>query len=225
MNRAQRRYLDANARRAGARGRIRTRLTTWARNDALWFKANRDRSHRVRPRLANEWFAELSDAPGLDLVVIRQIEPGARIRIPFTLPLSPCREWLREAATTEAGAHTLFDLTQQGEREVFVIDYATLLADWDLVFEIMRGRDVQPPFDVTPIFLPGYLGDTCPLFVITRETGGLVNVMSALPVKNSGQLFWSVPDSVANKEIADQLVAAALATIEARNLKPIGVRR
>jgi hypothetical protein len=118
MNRAQRRYLDSNARRPVARGRVHTRLTTWARNDALWFKANLDRSHRVRPRLADEWFVEPADAPDLDMVAVRQAQPGVRIRIPFTLPPSPCRERLREAATTEAGAHALFDLTQQGKPEM-----------------------------------------------------------------------------------------------------------
>jgi hypothetical protein len=124
-------------------------------------------------------------------------------------------------------AHASLDSAAEASsrEQLFVIDHATLLADWNSVFEIMRGRDVQPPFDVTPIFMPGYLGDTCPLFVITREAGGLVNVMTALPVKNSGQLFWSVPDSVVNKEIADKLVTAALATIEARNLKPMGPPR
>ena len=132
-------------------------LTTWARNDALWFKANRDRSHRVRPRLANEWFAELSDAPGLDLVAVRQIEPGARIRIPFTLPLSPCREWLREAATTEAGAHTLFDLTRKARGRCSSSTTPRCSPIGTSFSTIMRGRDVQPPFDVTPIFMPGYL--------------------------------------------------------------------
>ena len=114
MNRAQRRYFDANARRAGARGRIHTRLTTWARNDALWFKANRDRSRRVRPRLAEEWFVEPADAPDLDMVAVRQIAAGVRVRSPFEIPASPCAEYVREAAATEHGASILFDLALRG---------------------------------------------------------------------------------------------------------------
>ena len=114
MNRAQRRYLDANARRAGARGRINTRLTTWARNDALWFKANRDRSHRVRPRLGDEWFLEPADFPDLDLVAVRQIAAGVRVRSPFEIPASPCAEYVREAAATERGASIMFELASGG---------------------------------------------------------------------------------------------------------------
>jgi len=114
MNRAQRRYFDANARRAGARGRIHTRLTTWARNDALWFKANRDRSHRVRPRLAEAWFVEPADAPDLDMVAVRQIAAGVRVRSPFEIPASPCAEYVREAAATEHGASILFELASRG---------------------------------------------------------------------------------------------------------------
>jgi hypothetical protein len=63
MNRAHRRYLDANARRGGARGSIHTRLTSWALDDRKWFEANWDRSHRVRPRLVDEWFTSPGDAP------------------------------------------------------------------------------------------------------------------------------------------------------------------
>ena len=90
--------------------------SSWARDDREWFEANRDRSHRVRPRFPNEWLAEPADAEGLDLhlVAVRQIEPGMRTRVSFTLPASPWLERFRAAATTEAGAHALFDLTQQG---------------------------------------------------------------------------------------------------------------
>ena len=180
----------------------------------------------MRPRLANEWFAELSDAPGLDLVAIRQIEPGARIRISFTLPLSPCREWLGEAATTEAGAHTLFDLTQQGEREVFVVDHATLLDDLDPIAHAMTGRVARPPFETTPIFMPGFEGGTCPLFVIKRHTEGVLDLLTALPCKNDETFFWVVSGFAAGHEdIVNAYMIALLAAIDARNLKPIGPPR
>jgi hypothetical protein len=46
MNRAQRKFLDATV-RPGTRGRSHTAAASWARN----------RSHRMRPRLTDEWFA------------------------------------------------------------------------------------------------------------------------------------------------------------------------
>jgi hypothetical protein len=113
VNRAQRRYLDATL-RPGARGRIHTRPTSWALDDAKWFRANRDRSHRVRPRLVNEWFASPGDASGLDRVAVRQIEPGFRVRFPFEIPFSPCAEYVREASKEEDGASILFDLAMRG---------------------------------------------------------------------------------------------------------------
>jgi hypothetical protein len=102
MNRAQRRHRDATVRRAGAGWVFYFQPTTWARDDARWFAAHRDRSHRVRPRLAEEWFVEPTDAPDLDFVAVRQVEPSARLRLPFTLQPSPCLERLREVAKTEA---------------------------------------------------------------------------------------------------------------------------
>jgi hypothetical protein len=98
-------------------GRITTEPTSWARDDAKWFERRAHRSHRVRPRFPDEWFAEPADAPDLDLVAVRQIVPGVRIRTPFTLPPSPSRERLREAAMTEVAAHALFDLSFQRSRE------------------------------------------------------------------------------------------------------------
>jgi hypothetical protein len=134
---------------------------------------------------------------------------------------------LQEQVTTASDAHADLDVAAGASLagRLFVVDHATLVDDVDSVLDLMRGRVVRPPFDVTPIFVPGYIGDTCPLFVITREAGGCVKLMTALLVKNSGQLFWRVPDSVVNKEIADQIMAAALATTEARNLKPAGPPR
>ena len=112
MNRAQRRRYATLS--------VHIQPTRWSRDDREWFQANRDRSHRVRPRFPNEWFVEPADAEGLDLdlVAVRQVEPGWRMRAPFELPASPWRERFRAAAETEAGAHALFDLTQQDEQGV-----------------------------------------------------------------------------------------------------------
>jgi hypothetical protein len=119
MNRAQRRSLNAAIRReTGGRCGLHTEPIDWSRDDAAWFKANPTRSHRVRSRFPNEWFVARGDEPSLDMVAVQQAEPGIRIRSPFTLPPSPCREWLRQAAATEAGAHVLFDMALGGETEV-----------------------------------------------------------------------------------------------------------
>jgi hypothetical protein len=112
MNRAQRRYLDASV-RAVARGRINTRSTSWAREDREWFQQRPDRSHRVRDRFPGEEFGSKDD-PTLDMVAVRQIATGVRVRSPFEIPASPCAEYVREAATKEHGASILFDLALKG---------------------------------------------------------------------------------------------------------------
>jgi hypothetical protein len=112
MNRAQRRYLDASV-RAVARGRINTRSTSWARDDREWFQRRPDRSHRVRDPFPGEEFGSKDD-PTLDMVAVRQIATGVRVRSPFEIPASPCAEYVREAATKEHGASILFDLALKG---------------------------------------------------------------------------------------------------------------
>ena len=39
---------------------------------------------------------------------------------------------------------------------LFVVDHATLVDDLDSVLDAMSGRVIQPPFEVTPIFMPGF---------------------------------------------------------------------
>ena len=87
-NRAHRRYLDADARRARDRGQINTRSTSWARDDREWFQRWPDRSHRVRDRFPGEEFGSRDD-PTLDMVAVRQISTGVRVRSPFEIPASP----------------------------------------------------------------------------------------------------------------------------------------
>jgi hypothetical protein len=106
MNRTQRRYLNATV-------DLYTRPTNWARNDAEWFKRRPDRSHRVRDRFPGEEFGSWVD-PTLDLVVVKQITTGIRVRSPLEIPASPCAEQVREAAATEHGASLLFDLISRG---------------------------------------------------------------------------------------------------------------
>lgn len=112
MNRARRRCMDAAIRRE-ARGCIRTRPTSPAQDDARWFQRNADRSYRVRRRLSDEWFASPKDVPDLDMVAVRQIKAGIRVRVPFKIPVSPCAAHVRETAATEHGAAILFDLASR----------------------------------------------------------------------------------------------------------------
>jgi hypothetical protein len=89
MNRAQRRYLNTTV-------GLYTRRTSWARNDAESFGRRPDRLHRVRDRFPGEEFGWRDD-PTLDLVAVKQITPGIRVRSAFEIPDSPCAEHVREA--------------------------------------------------------------------------------------------------------------------------------
>jgi hypothetical protein len=123
MNRAQRRYLGATV-RAVSLGVINTRSTFWARDDREWFQQRPDRSYRVRDRFPGEEFGSRND-PTLDLVAVRQIAAGVRVRSPFEIPASPCAEYVREAAATEHGASILFELASRG---VGVLRCAVIMA-------------------------------------------------------------------------------------------------
>ena len=113
MNRAQRRYLDATL-RPGARGRIHTSPTSWARDDRQWFKRRPDRSHRVRDRFPGEEFGSRDD-PTLDMVAVRKIAAGVRVDRRSRSQTSPCAEHVREATATEHGASIMFELAKRGE--------------------------------------------------------------------------------------------------------------
>jgi hypothetical protein len=109
---------------------------------------------------------------------------------------------------------------------LFVVDYATLVDDLTFIVDAMSGRVIQPPFDVTPIFMPGFAGGSCPLFIVTREAEGLVDLMTAIPMKNDEKFFWVVPGFPQDCEELDyKIVTGLLAAINARNLKPIGPPR
>ena len=92
---------------------VNTRPTSWSQDDAKWFERRPDRTHRVRDRFPGEEFGSRND-PTLDMVAVRQIAAGVRVRSPFEIPASPCAEYVREAAATEHGASILFDLASQG---------------------------------------------------------------------------------------------------------------
>jgi hypothetical protein len=83
--------------------------SAWNIDDRQWFKNNPTRSHRLRPTFPGETFGkERVSLPALppgrtDAVLVRQVEPGMRIRIPIDhdvgLPIPD----------VEAILHALFD--------------------------------------------------------------------------------------------------------------------
>ena len=105
----------------------------WKRDDAAWFTAHPRRSHRVRDGFPGE-FERASGGP-VDFVVVRQIQPGLRIRAPFTLvecgadALGMMQALaMRGLNDDEAAAHTLFDLTRAGGRLIPTVELAELIA-------------------------------------------------------------------------------------------------
>lgn len=91
--------------------RLHTSNSSWKADDAAWFKANPTRSHRLRPTLAGEveGLFDRSSIPVLPSghehqVLVRQVEPGTRLRIPFGRNLEiPIPD-------IEAVVHALFDI-------------------------------------------------------------------------------------------------------------------
>jgi hypothetical protein len=119
LNRAQRRKAASDVRRITLQ--VNRKPSPWSTDDMGWFAEHPRRSHRVRGRFPGEWFtdddaaASISD---LDLVAICQLEPGIRLRSPFTLPPSPYQERFLAAVETEGGAHAMCELVRGCKREV-----------------------------------------------------------------------------------------------------------
>jgi hypothetical protein len=91
--------------------RLHTNDTVWKADDAAWFKAHASRSHRLRPMLEGEREAMFGRSlpPRLPAdheyqVIVRQVEPGSRLRILFgrdlTMPIPDVEEVI----------HALFDI-------------------------------------------------------------------------------------------------------------------
>ena len=108
---------------------LNVQSSPWKRDDAEWFKAHPQRAHRVREQFPGE--LERSDP--IDFVVVRQIKPGQRARVPFTLvdcgaDALEMMVALAKRADDEAATHTLFDLTQAGGRLIPTVELAELIA-------------------------------------------------------------------------------------------------
>ena len=57
--------------------------------DAAWFKARPDRSTRIRPFIEGELPYSLPQGDGVAVTIVRQMQPGARMRLPVYLPKMP----------------------------------------------------------------------------------------------------------------------------------------
>ena len=88
--------------------------TSWKEDDAQWFSDHPHRSHRLRPLVGDEAKVCGFDAlgpmpPKHDVqILVRQVEPGARVRTPFGRNLD------LPIPDEETVLHALFDLVQQG---------------------------------------------------------------------------------------------------------------
>ncbi len=115
--------------RAGVKGappKVFRQQTDWKTDDAAWFESRRDRSHRLRPLIGDE--AKISGfqsirlmPPGHEMqVLVRQVAPGQRVRVPFGRNLE------MPIPDNETALHALFDIISGGGREGEVISTAML---------------------------------------------------------------------------------------------------
>ena len=109
---------------------------------------------------------------------------------------------------------------------LFVVDHATLVDDLDSVLDDMRGRVIRPPFEVTPIFMPGFERGSCPLFIVKRRAEGRRQSADCDSVKNDETFSGAFRVSLrVTRSLSTHYMVALLAAIDARNLKPIGPPR
>ena len=101
--------LDGVARRSGVRFPPEAHLldSVWKDDDRTWFAQNPTRSHRVRMPFPGEADAHAAQAPAAHalVVLVRQVEPGARLRRGFYVPTG-----LLPVPDDEAVAHVLFEI-------------------------------------------------------------------------------------------------------------------
>ncbi len=119
----------------GRRGQVSLMDTPWKADDAAWFQAHPDRAHRLRPLLKGELESFPAAAVPTALpsdheiqIVIRQVEPGQRIRMPFG------RNLATPIPDIEAVTHALFDAVSQrrdASRNISVEEVAALAKRYD----------------------------------------------------------------------------------------------
>lgn len=111
-------------RRAGIQaknGQLNLSDSPWKEDDAAWFSTHPTRSHRLRPLIASEgatiprvYFESLPPEHEVQIVV-RQIEPGKRVRAPFG------RNTAIPIPDDEDIIHAIFDMIFKTDRKVDVI--------------------------------------------------------------------------------------------------------
>jgi hypothetical protein len=134
--------------------------------------------------------------------------------------------WERVAMASDA--HACLDRAAKASLagRLFVVDHATLVDDLNPIANAMTGRIVRTPFETTPIFMPGFEGGSCPLFIIKRHAGGVVDLLTALPLRNDEKFYWGVSGFAAGHEnVISAYTIALLGAIDTRKLKPIGPPR
>ncbi len=123
---------DSAAKRAGIIGKphqVSLANNHWKADDAAWFQVHTDRSHRLRPLLPGELASFPQDmiSPTLPAdheiqVVIRQIQPGQRARIPFG------RNLQMPIPDIEPVIHAIFDAVSDRRGHSSIISVADVSA-------------------------------------------------------------------------------------------------
>lgn len=94
---------------------LHTERSEWKEDDASWFAANPTRTHRLRPIIGGEKdsFGSVGNQkiPPFHQfqVVVRQVEPGARVRVPF------CRDLSTPIPDDDDILHAVFDAISSGK--------------------------------------------------------------------------------------------------------------
>jgi hypothetical protein len=123
---AQTNKILDNAERCGGLGRpseVNWTDSPWKNDDRVWFEKNPSRAHRLRPPFPGEMDETAAETPaGCELLVlVRQVEPGSRMRAGLHFGV----DWL-PLPDHEAVAHALFEVAVR--REPWPRDGAALCA-------------------------------------------------------------------------------------------------
>jgi hypothetical protein len=118
-------------------GQVNFEPTPWGRDDSDWFKASPRRSHRVRSPFDGETFDPSFEARAgrPNLVAIRQIRQGLRVRRPITFRgcsadlAATVRDLVLRSFEEEGPAHLLFDLP--GGRLISPSEIAAMIATYE----------------------------------------------------------------------------------------------
>jgi hypothetical protein len=128
--------LDGVERRGGGERAPNVTLLDhpWKDDDRRWFERNTQRSHRVRMPFPGEADKEAAEIPAGDalIMLVRQVEPGRRLRAAVTFDVG-----FLSLPDDEATAHALFEVAM--EREAVPTNRQALCA----LAERYKGRQSQ----------------------------------------------------------------------------------